>query len=207
MSLSRKILGVLGAAALATALTVPAAHADDTLGPAADPPDLDINAGTLAFDPVDANRLESLHFTDLTLNGSPQMAGVRVPPFSVIDATGSAAGWHLDITMGDLVKPGAVNVGYTIPAADMSMTRPVVMDQEQPAAYNAVTRTNNPDITTSSVASFDSTNGNTIVSAAAVTETTGTFLVSLMPIRVVVPSDALAGHYDGSIQLDVISTP
>src|SRR5690348_4855702 len=71
---------------------------------------LTVNPGYLEFDPVDVSgnggavgAWQMPNFTAITLGGTPELTGVRIPPFSVIDATGSAAGWHVLTTVTDLV--------------------------------------------------------------------------------------------------------
>jgi hypothetical protein len=190
---------------------------------------LTVNPGYLEFDPVDVSgnggavgAWQMPNFTAITLGGTPELTGVRIPPFSVIDATGSAAGWHVLTTVTDLVHTQATDTvsftagpDYTIPASTMSMTRPWVVDQSTTTAPDISTRTNNANVVPADVASFDSTNGNTIVTAdpanpapaASTNPTNGTFLISPMPLRVLVPSDASAGTYAATVTLDLISGP
>src|SRR6476659_8171029 len=83
---------VLGSTALmALAAMAPAAHADVL-----------VNAGTLDFDPAGAPTIGN--FDAVTLNGNPQLTSLQVAPFTIIDATGSAAGWNVTLTVPDLVN-------------------------------------------------------------------------------------------------------
>jgi hypothetical protein len=193
---------------------------------------LTVNPGYLEFDPVDVNgpaqdgvgAWQMPNFTAITLGGTPELTGVRIPPFSVIDATGSAAGWHVNATVTDLVHNLAADTGvlargvagpdYTIYASTMSMTRPWVVDQATTTAPDIATRTNNGDVVPADVASFDALTGNKIVSANPANmvtpnqnPTNGTFLISPMPLRVLVPSDASAGTYAATVTLDLVSGP
>jgi hypothetical protein len=188
---------------------------------------LSVNPGYLEFDPVDVsgnggsvNAWQMPVFTGVTLGGTPELTGVRMPPFSIIDATGSAAGWNVMATVTDLVHvqgtDTAANPGpdYTIPSTQMSMTRPWVADVSNTTAPDITTRTNNANVVPADVASFVAL-GNKIVSAdpanpapaASTNPTNGTFDISPMPLRVVVPSDASVGTYAATVTLDLISGP
>jgi hypothetical protein len=223
MFLHRKLIAAAGVATMVAAFAVaPAAyaaegdagvaytHIDPSTGQAVGAePDLTVTAGDLTFDEVDADVVDTLHFHDIRLTGSPQLTGLRIPPFSVIDATGSEAGWHVTLTMGDLVNAGGTN-GYTIPATAMSMTRPTVTDLNIAAAPGAATRSNSPDVLGQDVASFAGAEDIVVATDNAVTdgsETGGTFFISPSPLRVIVPSDAIAGTYNGTIDLDLVSGP
>jgi hypothetical protein len=222
MFLHRKLMAAAGVATMVAAFAVaPAAHAangdpgvafthiDPANGQAAGAePDLTVAAGDLTFDEVDADVVDTLHFHDIRLTGSPQLTGLRVPPFSVIDATGSEAGWHVTLTMGDLVT--VAGNGYTIPATAMSMTRPTVMDLNITAAPGAASRSNSPDVLGQDVTSFAGAEDIVVATDNALTagsETGGTFYISPSPLRVIVPSDAVAGTYNGTIDLDLVSGP
>jgi hypothetical protein len=171
-------------------------------------------AAPLEFDALDVAGWHMPTFTAVRLAGVPMLTGVEIPPFSVVDGTASGAGWHVDATITDLVhqRAGDVSVGapgpdYTVPASSMSMTKPWVADQSNAGAPDATTRSNNADVTSYDVASFDTVSGNRIVSAAAQNDTGGTFLISPMPLRVLVPSDASAGLYTATVTLDLVSGP
>jgi hypothetical protein len=247
---TKKLIGVISAAALMMVFAgAPAAFADNDgptqsgagTAPVLGGPDtnatpgddgttsLTINPGYLEFDPVDVagnggavNAWTMPTFTGITLGGTPELTGVRIPPFGVIDATGSAAGWNVLATVTDLVHTQAGDTSvptpgpdYTVPATAMSMTRPWVLDQSSTTAPDITSRTNNLNVVPADVASFDATNGNKIVSAdpanpapaASTNPTEGTFLISPMPLRVLVPSDASAGLYNATVTLDLISGP
>jgi hypothetical protein len=189
---------------------------------------LTVNPGYLEFDPVDVSgnqpgavfAWQMPTFTGVTLGGTPELTGVRMPPFSIIDATGSAAGWNVMATVTDLVHTKATDTAanpgpdYTIPSTQMSMTRPWVADVSDTTAPDIVTRTNNANVVPADVASFVAL-GNKIVSAdpanpapaPSTNPTNGTFDISPMPLRVVVPSDASVGTYAATVTLDLISGP
>src|SRR5262245_31971635 len=109
--LRKKLIGVVGAAALATMLVA---------GPAsAAPGDLVVTAGTLDWDGGAAPTIST--FDPITLTGVPQLTTLTVAPFTVVDATGSGAGWNVKLTI-----PNLVNGGSTILASNISMSAPTV---------------------------------------------------------------------------------
>ena len=75
--------------------------------------------GTLDFGPPGQPGIGN--FSPVTLNGTPVLTSVSIDPFSVVDSTGSGAGWNVDLTVSDLSLGGSV-----IPASSMSMAAPVV---------------------------------------------------------------------------------
>jgi hypothetical protein len=179
--LRKKLLGVVGAAALAAVMVA---------GPAsAAPGDLVVTAGTLDWDGGAAPTISA--FNPITLTGVPQLTTLTVDPFTVVDATGSAAGWNVLLTIPDLV-----NGGSTIPASQISMSAPTV------------TAVGTSDMTGvdahASAGGFDS--GEKIVTASA-TNGQGMYLVSPFPAKLVVPVDALAGTYVSAATIAIVSGP
>src|SRR3954451_15470833 len=109
--LRKKLIGVVGAAASAALLLA---------GPAsAAPADLVITAGPLGFD---GGAATISAFNPITLTGVPQLTSLTVTPFTVKDASGSAAGWNVLLTIPDL-DDGAT---HTIAASNISMSAPTV---------------------------------------------------------------------------------
>jgi hypothetical protein len=258
---TKKVIGVISAATLMMVFAgAPAAHAANqgpeggfpqpvVGGPTLDAPQLGgstngdtsltVDPGYLEFDPVDVygnggavSAWQMPSFTGIVLGGTPELTGVQIPPFSVIDATGSAAGWNVLMHVDDLVHLASVDGGpdYTIPNDNMSMTKPWVVDQDTdtgsgPVTPDIETRSNNGNVLGQDVVSFDDSQGGTwnggpvvgnkIVVAdpanpapgASTNPTNGTFLISPMPLRVLVPSDASVGTYNTQVTLDLISGP
>jgi hypothetical protein len=179
--LRKKLIGVVCAAALAAVMVA---------GPAsAAPGDLVVTAGTLDWDGGAAPTISA--FNPITLTGVPQLTTLTVDPFTVVDATGSAAGWNVLLTIPDLV-----NGGSTIPASQISMSAPTVTavgtsDMTGVAAH-------------ASAGGFDA--GEKIVTASA-TNGQGMYLVSPFPAKLVVPVDALAGTYVSAATIAIVSGP
>jgi hypothetical protein len=170
------LIGLMTASALGFGLAP--AHADVV-----------VTAGTLDFDPAGAPTIGN--FDGVTLNGTPQLTSLTVDPFTIVDATGSAAGWHVLLTVPDLV-----NGGDTIAASNVSMEAPVVAA----AAGSSLTGVTGA----ASAGGFNA--GEKIVMATA-TNGAGTYLVSPRILKLTVPSDALVGTYVSAATIAVVSGP
>lgn len=173
-----KILVLGSSALLALAAFAPAAHADVV-----------VNAGTLDFDPAGAPTINA--FDPVTLNGNPQLTSLQVDPFTIIDATGSALGWNVLLTIPDLV-----NGASTIAASQVSMTAPVVV----PAAGSSMT-----GVTAN--ASTGALNAGEKIVVATATNGGGTYLVSPAILKLIVPSNALVGTYVSAGTIAIVSGP
>jgi hypothetical protein len=180
-----KKLFVLGSTALlslaSVAAFVPAAHADVT-----------VNAGTLDFDPAGAPTIGN--FDAVTLNGNPQLTSLQIAPFTIIDATGAAAGWHVTLTVADLV-----NAGSTIAATQITTSPWTIAG----AAGSDTTGVVGEDY---SATGTDFSTGQTVVDASA-TDGSGTYLVSPTILKLTVPVNALVGTYTSAATIAVTSGP
>jgi hypothetical protein len=204
-AMKRKLLGVLGAAALLAATIAGPAHAVGTGSENADTGsfgDLTITGDGLGFDENSIPVFED--WTGITLNGMPQLASMTINPFTVEDSRGTAAGWHVNLTVSNLVWDDAYvgDPDFTIFADDM---------WQNTATVTAVSPS---DITgvasTGDIATFGNGAGvaatKKIVSATA-TNGLGLYLVSLQPIKTIVPVNAIAATYQGNATVDVVSGP
>jgi hypothetical protein len=179
MFTNKRIFGVLTAAILLAAMVAAPAHAD-----------LTVNAGTLDFDPAGAPAIND--FTPVTLDGTPQLTSLTVAPFTIIDSSGSAAGWNVLLTIPDLV-----NGTDTIAASNVSMEAPVVTAAAGASMTNVVAHA-------SPVGGFGSPVK--IVTAAAA-DGEGTYLVSPRILKLTVPDTALVGTYVSAGTISVNSGP
>jgi hypothetical protein len=181
--LHKKLIGVFGAVALATMLVA---------GPAsAAPGDLVVSAGSLDWDGGAGPTISA--FNPITLTGVPQLTTLTVDPFTVVDATGSAAGWNVLLTIPNLVEPVSSD---TILASQISMTAPTVApvgtsDMTGVAAH-------------ASAGGFNA--GEKIVTASA-GNGQGMYLVSPFPAKLVVPVDARVGTYASAATIAIVSGP
>ena len=62
-------------------------------------------------------------FNDVTMNGTPQLTSAAIAPFTVIDDSGTGAGWNVTLLVPDFTDGGPANV---VPAAGVEMNAPVV---------------------------------------------------------------------------------
>ena len=175
-----KPLVFCGAIALAVAAFAPSASAD-----------LSVSGGTLDFDPAGAPAIAD--FSAATLNGTPQLTSVTVDPFTIVDATGSAAGWNVTLTVADLVNAGA---GDTIAASNISMSAPVVTG----AGASSLTGV------TGNASAGGFAAGEKIVIATA-GNGLGTYLVSPRILKLTVPVTGQAGTYTSVATIAVNSGP
>lgn len=178
MFTNKRILGVLTAAMLIAAIVAAPAQAD-----------LTVSAGTLDFDPAGAPAIGN--FTGVTLDGTPQLTSLTVAPFTIIDSSGSAAGWNVLLTI-----PNLVNGGDTIAASNVSMSAPIVTT----AAGASITGV------TAHASAGGFAAGEKIVIATA-THGEGTYLVSPRILKLTVPDTALLGTYVSAGSIQVVSGP
>ncbi len=177
----KKILVLGSTALLSLAAFAPAAHADVT-----------VTAGTLDFDPAGAPAIGN--FDGVTLNGTPQLTSLTIAPFTIIDATGSAAGWHVTLTVDNFV-----NGSSTINATQIT-TAPWVIAG---AAGSDTTGVVGEDYT---ALGTDFSTGQTVVDAG-VGDGSGTYLVSPTILKLTVPQNALVGTYTSNATIAVTSGP
>ena len=184
---NKRIFGVLTAAILLAAIVAAPAQAD-----------LTVNAGTLDFDPTGAPAIGD--FTPVTLDGTPQLTSLTVDPFTIIDSTGSADGWHVLLTIPDLVNNRGTPLDNTdddtILASNVSMSAPVVTE----AAGSDMTGV----VAHASAGGFNA--GERIVTATAA-HGEGTYLVSPRILKLTVPDTALIGTYVSAGTVAVVDGP
>jgi len=144
---------------------------------------------TLDFDPPGAPAIGD--FTPVTLTGGRQLSSLSIAPFTVTDATLSLAGWHVVLTVPDLVNGASM-----IPASAILMDAPVV------------TAVGGADIT--GVAGHPATGnlaaGENIVTADAGSGD-GSYLVSPSFATLEIPVTAIAGTYASAASMSVVSGP
>jgi hypothetical protein len=176
---SKKLIGVIGAAALVTMLVA---------GPAsAAPADLTVTAGTLDFDVAPTISA----FNAVTLNGTPQLTSLTIDPFRVTNATGDLAGWHVMLTIPDLD-----NGTDTIASTNLAMAAPIV-SAVVPSAMAGV----------SAAAGGATLDAGTKIVVATATNGGGIYQVSPLPVFLTVPQDAAAGAYTSAATITVNTGP
>jgi hypothetical protein len=145
--------------------------------------------GTLDFGPPGQPGIGN--FAPVTLNGAPVLTSVTIDPFSVVDSTGSGAGWNVNLTVSNLVAGSAV-----IPASSMSMGAPAIAPSGGASMTGVVGHTTTGNLGT----------GEKIVTADA-GDGDGTYLVSPAILTLTIPPDASAGNYTASATIAVVSGP
>jgi hypothetical protein len=179
----KKLMGVAAAAALAAvAIAAPAGATD-----------LVVTAGTLDFDPAGAPTIGD--FSGVTLNGNPQLTSLQIDPFTIIDSSGTAAGWHVLLSMPDL-DDGA---SHTISSDNVSMTA---------ATVRAAAGSSLVGVTANAIPQTNALNGagEKIVVATA-TNGEGTYLISPAILKLTVPADTFAATYSSTAVIAVNSGP
>jgi hypothetical protein len=204
-AMKRKLLGVLGAAALLAAAIGGPAWA---VGPNTENADtggfgdLTITGDGLGFDENSVPVFED--WTGITLNGMPQLASMTINPFTVEDSTGTAAGWHVDLTVTNLVwdDPDVGDPDFTIYADDMWMNAATVT-AVSPASMTGVASEGD-------IATFgDGANAAAAQQIATADDAAGLglYMISLQPVKTIVPVNAIAATYIGNATVDVVSGP
>ena len=174
--LRKKLVTAVGVLTLAVAMAHPASA------------DLVVTGGSLNFDGTAPTVGD---FAPITLNGTPQQSTLVVIPFTVEDSTGSAAGWHVLLTI-----PNLVNGAHTILASTIAMQAPVV----------AAVGTSSMTGVSAAAGGATLATGTKIVVATA-TNGMGMYSVSPQPLKVTVPVTALAGTYDSDGTIATVSGP
>jgi hypothetical protein len=181
---SKKLIGVIGAAALATMLVA---------GPAsAAPGDLPIAAGTLG---VDGAAPVVSAFSGITLNGAPQLSYLTITPFTVRDATAGSAGWHALVTIPDPTAPVSLDV---IASTNITATAPVV---------TAVSGADMTGVSGVAITGVGLATGTNLVTATAVARASGMYLVSPLPFKLVVKANAFAETYASAATIAIATGP
>ena len=83
------------------------------------------------------------NFNNVTMNGTPQLTSAAIAPFTVIDDSGTGAGWHVTLLVPDFTSGGNV-----LPAAGVQMNAVVVAPGNADSAMGGVWSDPNVDFTT-----------------------------------------------------------
>jgi len=212
MSMKKKLFAVAAAAALLSAVSVGSASADQYSNTST--PGFTINAGVgPRFDTAVAGGTTFPtvgNFNDVTMNGSPQLTSASIAPFTVIDDSGTGAGWHVTLTLPDFTDLA----GDVVPASGAQMNAPVVSAGNADSAMGGVWSNPQGDFTTAkTIVDADPAdlthNGGAPVGPDGVTTVAGmgTYLVSPQILKLVVPANAIAGAYTSTATIAIVNTP
>jgi hypothetical protein len=228
MSIKTKVFGVgVALALLVAAIAGPAGAApshtetnnDDDTG-------FTVNAGTgPRFDTdVPSGTFPIINdFHDVTLNGTPQLTSAEIPPFTIIDDSGTGAGWNVTFTLPDfsgtdvahpaildasgasmnapVLRPGTADSAlggvYTIPQVDFTAGQVIVRaDPANLLAPDGIDHVNHGN----GYAPL-SIDGNAHVAGM------GTYLISPQIVKLVVPNTTIADDYTTTANFTIASGP
>lgn len=139
-------------------------------------------------------------FGAVTLNGSAQLSTATIAPFTIIDDSGSGAGWNLSLQVPDFQNGTGVGCATgataTIPANTLTMDAPVVAPADNSTTMDGVT----------AQAFVDFTSPQKII-IADVNQGAGTYTVAPAVMRLTIPSTAFADAYCTEVTLALSSGP
>ena len=192
MSMRLKLIGVLSTAALIAGLVGSPAHAA-TLTVTGDVLGVDTTYTAPGADATIGN------FQTVTLAGSAQLTSGLIIPFTVIDPRGTAVGWHLTVAVSDFAgtSGAALAATYSIPANTVVMDAPLVKGTDAQSLLSWTIQ-GGRDFTGAGIK---------VVSAAADQTSMGTFVVSPLPLRLTVPTNAYAGGYTSTATVTLATAP
>jgi hypothetical protein len=196
-----KLFGALIAATLLAAFVSSPAYADEFSNDSS--PGFTINAGTgPRFDDTNGGGVFPTvnNFQDITMNGTAKLTAATINPFTVIDDSGSGAGWNVTLTVpvfsngtgGDCTTGST----HTVAATGVSMNPPVVQVGTADTLIAGVSGAGFTDFTTAKK-----------IVVATATNGQGTYTVSPQILKLVVPATAYAGDYCTLATLAITSGP
>jgi hypothetical protein len=151
-------------------------------------------------------------FNDVTMNGSPQLTSAVIAPFTVIDDSGTGAGWSVTLTVPNFSDGGTpANI---VPAAGVQMNAPVVSAGNADSAMGgvwgnpAIDFTAGPKIVEADPADVAHGGGAPVgPDGVAKVAGMGTYLISPQILKLVVPANAVAGAYTSAAVIAITNTP
>jgi hypothetical protein len=212
MSMKTKLAAAAAAVALIGAMTAAPATADEFSNDST--PGFTITAGSgPRFDTAAAGGAVYPTvgaFNNVAMNGSPQLTSASIAPFTVIDDSGTGAGWHVTLLVPDFASVA----GNVVPAAGAQMNAPVVAAGNTDSLMGGVWSNPNGDFTTAkTIVDADPAdvahNGGAPLGPDGVTKVAGvgTYLVSPQILKLVVPANALADTYSTTATIAMVNVP
>lgn len=136
-------------------------------------------------------------FTPLTLDGKTQKTTSIVTPTTLIDATGTGAGWHVTL---DATQFENINTLDTLPLNSLALKGVNIVLAETGSSDAA-------DITATGIGTIDNGSSVTILDANT-NEGMGTYTITLEPLELtLLPKDAKAGTYTTEITMTLTQGP
>jgi hypothetical protein len=213
MSLKTKLFAAAAAATLLSAVSVGTASADQYSQNST--PGFTINAGVgPRFDTAVATGTVYPtvgNFNNVTMNGTPQLTSAVIDPFTIIDDSGSGAGWHVTLLVPDFTDGVPAHV---VDAAGAQMNAAVIAAGNADSAMGGVWADPIVDFTSAKTIitadPADAThNGGAPLASDGVTPVAGmgTYLVSPQILKLVVPADSIAGAYTTTATIAIVNGP
>ena len=213
MSIQKKLFAAVAAASLFTAVSVGTASA--TQYSQNSTPGFTINAGVgPRFDTAVATGTVYPtvgNFNNVTMNGTPQLTSAVIDPFTIIDDSGSGAGWHVTLLVPDFTDGGPAHV---VDAAGAQMNAAVIAAGNADSALGGVWADPIVDFTAAkTIITADPAdvahNGGAPLASDGVTLVAGmgTYLVSPQILKLVVPADSIAGAYTTTATIAIVNGP
>ncbi len=229
MSMKKKLFAAVAAAALVGVITVGTAYAapvcpgtlagTDCFSNNSNPA-FTVNAGVgPRFDTAVAGNAALAtdyptvgNFSDVTMNGSPQLTSAVIAPFTIIDDSGTGTGWSVTLTVPDFAD--AASPAHTVSAAAVEMNAPVVSAGNADSAMGGVWGLDNINFRTGAkivdADPADAThNGGAPLGSDGTTHVAGmgTYLVSPQILKLIVPANAVASHYSTTATIAITNVP
>jgi len=212
MSMTKKLFAAAAAAALITAVSAGSAFADGFTNTST--PGFTITGGTGPRFDTSVAGVPTFptvgNFNNVTMNGTPQLTSASIAPFTVIDDSGTGAGWSVTLTVPNFTDVG----GDVVLAAGAQMNAPVVASGTADSPIGGVWGNDVGDFTAAKkIVEADPAdlthNGGAPLASDGVTNVAGmgTYLVSPQILKLVVPANSTAGAYTTTATLAITNTP
>jgi hypothetical protein len=131
-------------------------------------------------------------FTDVAMNGANQTTTAALDLFTVVDARGTGAGWHVTAQATQFAGGG-----FTMPAGSLSMSAPAV-------TAGTGTTAAAPSVT---VAGTLDNVGALQIASAALEAGLGTYNFSATTLSLVVPASVKAATYASTVTFSIVTAP
>jgi hypothetical protein len=136
-------------------------------------------------------------FTPVQKNGAAQTTTAGLGTFSVSDATGTGAGWHVTAQASKFTVAGID--GRSLALGSLQMSQPTV-------TANGTSSTN-PGITTAPYTLDNVNNGAVSIASAGIDSGMGTYGFSVTTLTLALPADVYVGAYASTVILSAVTAP
>lgn len=156
-------------------------------------------AGVTGTGNVTIDNLTAANFTAITLDGTTKTTTSAVTDMTLIDATGTGAGWDVNLKATTFTNAGAThNILNTLPEGSLALGAVTITAVGDSTAITNIT---------TATGAIDNASGVTILNAG-INEGMGTYTVSVAPMTLtLLPKDAKAGSYTSTITMTLTQGP